>query len=115
MRKVLVVAGSAKDFSSAKRYGELLFVSYGSTNLTNLSRHIADFQRILSTLEEAPYILVSGYAVLNALLIMCALEFYKEIEVLIWDAKKKTYSDVLLSKEMLSIENLSLIGLHDDT
>lgn len=101
MRKVLIVAGSAKDYSSAKKFGELLFVSYGSQNLLNISRHIADFQNILSTLDEAPYLLISGYAALNALLIMSALEFWDEVELLIWDAKEKTYSNVTLSKEML--------------
>jgi hypothetical protein len=103
MRKVLVVAGGRKDYSDARRFGELVYVTYGSQDLRNIPRHLSDYQKLLITLDEPPYICISGYAGLNSLLQSVALELWENIDLLIWDAKTKRYTSVPLSKEMLKL------------
>jgi hypothetical protein len=103
MRKVLIVAGGRKNYDDAKRFGELVYVSYGSEDLRAVPRHIANYQKLLITLEEPPYICISGYAGLNGILMSVALELWENIDLLIWDAKTKLYTSVPLSKEMLKL------------
>lgn len=103
MRKVLVLSGVLKDYEPAKGYGELMFISLGSTNLLNTPRHLADILNILYPIyidgEEAPYVVISGYAALSALLIVCVLMLWGKVEMLIWDAKRKLYNPVHFSKD----------------
>lgn len=105
MRRVLAIATGAKDYSAARKYGKLEYISLGSTNLLNVPRHIADIMNALyKTYTEdskSPYIVVGGYGLLVGLMIVCALFFWKEVEALVWDSKTKSYNPVTISGKML--------------
>ncbi|OGH07117.1 MAG: hypothetical protein A2W22_02580 [Candidatus Levybacteria bacterium RBG_16_35_11] len=89
-KKVLVLAGSVKDYSAAAEFGELIYIKLGS-NMLNVGRHIADILELLKNIHTQgygpPYVVVSGYGLYVALLIISALEIWGAIELLIWDAK----------------------------
>lgn len=66
MTKVYVVSGSAHDFSSAKKYGELVFLSKGPINRYGVNNIHRQFESILKHSNPEDYILICGLSIMNA-------------------------------------------------
>lgn len=95
------MAGGVKDYSAAKEYGELMFVTSGSTNLLKVERHMTDILKVMLELPEKPYILIAGYGLLSALMIVCAFLIWGEVELLVWDVKTKQYGLVGIKQKTI--------------
>jgi len=105
-RKVVIMSGAARDFSAAEKYGELVFIGLGSTNIVKTDRHIADILKALKPLyienyQTPPYVLITGHGVLSGLLLLCVMEVWGSCELLIWDVKENTYSPAKVSKKVV--------------
>jgi hypothetical protein len=102
-RKVLVMATGVKDYSSAEEFGDLKFVSVGSTDLTAVGRHMSDILKVMVKMkhdgESMPYIAVSGHHLLSGLMMYASIKVWGKCEALIFDSKTRTYTPTLISEE----------------
>jgi hypothetical protein len=111
-RKVLIYAGGVKDYTAASRFGELVFESPGSKNLRKVGRQLGDILGVMVKMrragEPAPYLLITGHGVLSGLLMVCGLEVWGEVPILIFDAKTENYNEEWVSKRTIGeyIKNL---------
>ena len=66
MRKVYIVSGSNHDFTRARAYGELVFLSEGPMNRYSVNNMYRIFKSKMSDSAPDDYILVCGLAIMNA-------------------------------------------------
>lgn len=71
MRKVFIVNKSAHDFSPARKYGELIFLSEGPMNRYATNNMIRQFETHLEDSSPEDYIVPCSLNVMNSL--ACAL------------------------------------------
>jgi hypothetical protein len=67
MKKVFVVNKSSHDFSSAEKFGELVFCTIGRLNRFNTNDMVRRFQEAMEESSEDDYILPCSLNVANAL------------------------------------------------
>ena len=111
MKKVLIMATGAKDFSPAKKYGELTPITLGSTNLLAHERHEMDILKVMLSLDEKPYILVSGHHLIPGLMLLCSCMIWGEADCLIFDSKTRTYSPITVSLNNIKEAIKSIKGI----
>jgi hypothetical protein len=71
MPNVYVVSKSSHDFSQAKRYGRLIFLSEGAMNRYHVNNMVRQFERMLKDSGPDDFILPCGLSVMNS--IACAV------------------------------------------
>ena len=70
MPNVYVVSNSAHDFTEAKKFGKLIFLSEGAMNRYHCNNQHRQFMEHLKNSEPEDYILLCGLSVMNS--IACA-------------------------------------------
>lgn len=75
MPNVFVVNKSSHDFSSAKEYGELVFLSSGPMNRYSTNNMVREFSEIMKNSSPGDYIVPCSLNVMNA--IACAIFAHK--------------------------------------
>jgi len=70
MPNVYVVSKSSHDFSQAKRYGKLIFLSEGAMNRYHVNNMVRQFNGLLKDSSPEDFILPCGLSVMNS--IACA-------------------------------------------
>ena len=70
MPNVYVVSNSAHDFSEAKKFGKLIFLSEGAMNRYHCNNMTRQFDECLKNSTPDDYILLCGLSVMNS--IACA-------------------------------------------
>lgn len=71
MPNVYIVSKSSHDFSDAKRYGRLVFLSRGALNRYNVNNMTRQFQEKLKDSSPSDFILPCGLSMMNS--IACAM------------------------------------------
>lgn len=75
MSKVYVVNNSGHDYTKAKSYGELVYLSEGRMNRFKLNNMYRQFAEVMEDSSEEDYILVTGLAQMVA--IAASIQAYK--------------------------------------
>ena len=91
--QVFIVNHINKNMKDANQYGALIPLTEGSVNVFNTERMVFELDQKLTDYKfnhEEDYILLSGSTVLN-FIVGFLLSKYKQIKLLIWDAKNQRY------------------------
>lgn len=90
-RKVFVVNKSGHDFSPAKKYGELVYLSEGLMNRFQTNHMYRMFSDIMEDSSEDDYILISGLIQMN--IIAASIMAYKHgrVNLLIYSERDQDY------------------------
>lgn len=89
--KVWIASDAGHDFSEAEKYGDLVAVTNGKSNIFNIRHLVSDFAEKLTDFGPEDYLLLSGNVVVNVLLSSILLQKQETIQVLIFDAVHKGY------------------------
>lgn len=86
--KVFVPNRSGHDFTSAERYGELVYLTEGSVNRFQVANIMRDCQEAMKDAAAGDFILISSLSVINS--VACALFAYKfgRLNLLQFDNRK---------------------------
>jgi len=90
-KKVFVVNASGHDFSPAKRFGELYFLTQGSGNRFNVDRLSAQIEKSLKISSPQDFLLLSGTMVYNSIAFYLWMKKHKQCNLLIWSPLKGIY------------------------
>jgi len=84
MKKVFIVNKSPHDFSKARKYGELVYLSEGSVNRYNVNHMARRLNEALSKSSSDDYIVLCGLNVMNA--VACAMfsAMHKKLNLLLY-------------------------------
>jgi len=98
MKKVWVVNERYHQYNSAKRYGVLHPLTQGKVNVFRIDNLIAELTDKLNKLaQKEDYILISGYALINALAIHYFLTRFGIAKTLVWGANEQEYTVVTVN------------------
>ena len=90
-RKVFVVSGSSHDFSQAKHFGELIFLSQGPMNRYGVNNMYRQFWDKMKDSDEDDYVLVCGLAIMNGVAASIMAVLHGKINYLLY--KKGGYME----------------------
>ena len=82
--KVYVVSGSSHDFSQAKKFGELVFLSEGPMNRYAVNDMYRQFWARMEGSNEDDYLLVCGLAIMNAVAASILMSKHNKINYLLF-------------------------------
>ena len=91
MKKVFVANYNGQDMSPAERFGQLVYLTEGSTNIFNTNKLISEIKDKLDVVREDDFLLVSGHSIVNIIASSLILFQYGLVNVLIYDAKTQDY------------------------
>jgi len=89
-RKVFVINQSSHDYSSAKDFGRLVYMTTGSINRFACSKMARIFENHLKNSTEHDYLLISGLSVMCAIACGMFAAKHRRLNLLIYKANKKT-------------------------
>ncbi len=91
MAKVYVVNYTNHDYSKAKQYGELVYITKGKLSIFKTNTVRAMLEKGLVKFTKDDYLLISGPAIVN---VMAAIILYNKlntVKFLVFDAKQQDY------------------------
>jgi len=97
MPKVYVVNKGGHDFSSAKRYGEIHFLSEGIRDILAVSSMYRDFAIALRESTDKDYILLTGPNVMCCIACSCFAFLHGVVNVLIYKGGRYKERKVMLN------------------
>lgn len=80
-----------KNFQSAEKFGEVVYMSKGFIDLKNITKVRKIFERWLEEATQEDYIILTGPAVINALVIMLWFNKFGYVNILSWDTRSPRY------------------------
>lgn len=89
--KVFIVNKSCHDYSSAEKFGSLVFMSKGNLNRFDCVAMYRKFGESLDLSEPGDYLLLSGLAIMNSIACAYFANLHKRLNLLLWNAKTKEY------------------------
>lgn len=104
MRKVFVVNQSGHDYTEAQRFGQVVFLSRGSTNRYATNLMYRNFAAILQNSSPDDYLLVTGLSAMNMIAASIMTYLHGKVNMLLF--KQGTYLErtivigELLDKEL---------------
>ncbi len=102
--KVFVVNFRPKDdYTSAKSYGELVYLTNGFVKLNRL-KELQEFLNVqLASAKPSDYIILSGPAVLNTYIVLYLYAKFGFVNLLYWDSTRGLYQH-----NVITIQNMEL-------
>ena len=98
MKNVWVVNERYHQYNNAERYGALHPLTQGKVNIFRIDSLIAELTDKLNKLaRKEDYILISGYALINALAIHYFLTRFGTARTLVWGANEQDYTVVTVN------------------
>lgn len=92
MSKVYILNNSGNDYSEATNFGELLIVNDGPYSIFNTGNLINSLKtKFMEFNAKGDYLVMSGSPFVAAMTLTLLLEHNKMINVLLFDAKRRTY------------------------
>ena len=84
MKKVYIPNRSHHDFSQAKKYGDLVFITEGSVDRFNLSELFRAVVENMEDAEEGDYLLLSSLTIINILMAAYMTHKFGKINLLLY-------------------------------
>jgi len=91
MSKVLVINRGYHDYSDAKRYGELTFMSEGRLDKYCVGTILRDFEPFIKDSEKEDHILVSSLSIANILAGCLFVLKHRALNLLIYNETTRKY------------------------
>lgn len=85
-RHVYIVNDSGHDFSAARKYGQLIYMTKGILNKYNLTAMRRTFEAVLKHSAPGDYLLHSGPSVMNALACAMFAHLHGRLNLLLYRA-----------------------------
>ncbi len=98
MAKVYVVNNANHNYSKAKQYGELVYVTKGKLPIFKTSTVRAMLEKGLVKFTKDDYLLISGPAIVSIMAATVLYNKFDTVKFLIFDAKQQDYVVRHLSK-----------------
>jgi hypothetical protein len=99
MPTVWVVNRSSHDFSPAREWGELRFLSEGPLDKFSVNGMTRQFEEKLRRSSSEDYILLTSLSVMNALACVCFALRHRKLNLLIYKAKGYVARNLLFEQE----------------
>lgn len=99
--KVWVVNWAGHDYSPAKEYGELNWLTRGYVSLGNLDRLFYTVAEAVSQTHKDDFLLPAGLAILNVVAAAVWLRIHGSIRILVWDQKHDHYRELTFNGEQI--------------
>lgn len=99
VKKVYITNVAGHDFTPAKSYGELRFITTGYVSFQSLDRVKADIAQSILESDPEDWLCLTGVPILQV--VSAVAWFYKhgKVNLLVWDRKKRDrYRELKLSK-----------------
>ena len=90
-RKVYIVNKGGHDFSSAERFGSLVYLTEGETDPFQVTRVYRHMSPILSNSNRDDYLLVSGLTVINCIASSILARNHGSVNWLLYDKRNELY------------------------
>ena len=103
MKKVFVANFNNQDVSPAERFGQLVYLTEGSTNIFNTNKLVVEIKSKLEEIRDTDFLLVSGHSIVNIIASSIILFKYGILNVLIYDAKTQDYVPQTITETKLII------------
>lgn len=105
MPKVFIPNKSSHNFSSAEKFGELVFLTSGSVNRFAVANMMRDLEAALAEAQIDDFIMVTSLAVLTALTCSIMATRFGQVNLLIYDVKDDKYCrrTVVFNKETSNV------------
>lgn len=99
MPNVYVVSNSAHDFSEAKKFGKLIFLSEGAMNRYHVNNMTRQFSECFKASTQDDFILLCGLSVMNS--IACAVFACKHdrLNLLLFRKGRYVERNIVLNKK----------------
>ncbi len=91
MAKVYVVNNANHNYSKAKQYGELVYVTKGKLPIFKTSTVRAMLEKGLVKFTKDDYLLISGPAIVNIMAATILYNKFDTVKFLVFDAKQQDY------------------------
>lgn len=91
MTTVYVVNQSCHNFSQAKKFGKIIFMTKGSIDRFNLTKMHRTFHSFLENSKEGDYIVLSGLTNMSTIACSIFTNKHRRLNLLVWDSKNKRY------------------------
>lgn len=88
---VWVVNSGNHNYRNAEQFGNLKVLTEGRVNVFSVDNLVADMKMKLKDAQKDDMVLVSGYAVPNALVIHIFLKKFGFCRMLLWEANNRKY------------------------
>lgn len=96
-------------YEAAERFGRIVPLTTANVNPFGLDRLIVNLGQRLELAKENDYILISGLAILNSLVLLIWLTKFEKAKVLQWSTKKRTYVPMVIHRSAIARYALSSI------
>jgi len=102
MNKVWVVnSRNHTTYEKASAFGEIAILTQGKINIYKPDNLVALIKhRLDEKADKEDYLLISGYAFVNALAIHYFLQKFGRVKILIWSANEEIYTRITLNNFM---------------
>jgi len=107
MTKVYVTNKSAHDFSQAKKYGELHYLSRGSINRYSTNRMYRMFVEALAESKEGDYLLPTGLSTMNLIAAVIFGLKHKRLNLLLFKDGGYVERTLVFDEDLVMIDKLS--------
>jgi len=95
-RKVFVTTMGNHDYSVALDYGDLIAITAGRLNLSDMDKIWETIERVLSEMDKLDYLLVSGNPVVSAMCVKFLTDNdWDWIKMLYWDGLRNRYTELM--------------------
>ena len=84
MRRVYIVNKSHHDYSSAKQYGQLIYLSEGKMSRYEPNNMMREFKEIMKDSQEEDYVLLSGLSMMNSIACVCFALKHRRLNLLLF-------------------------------
>ena len=91
MAKVYVVNNTNHDYSKAKQYGELVYITKGKLPIFKTNTVRAMLEKGLVKFTKDDYLLISGPAIVNIMAATLLFNKFDTVKFLVFDAKQQDY------------------------
>jgi hypothetical protein len=105
MPRVYVVNFAGHDLTEAVQYGDLRYLTEGKDcNIFDVKQVICNMKEILADADDDDYLLLSGSPVLNIIAFSILVNWLGRINILIFNAKTRTYAVNTISLKQLTMK-----------
>ena len=110
MPQVFVVSKSVHDYSAAKDFGELVYLSEGPFDRFATSAIARIFNEKLARSMPEDYLLISGYTVMNCIASAIFAAMHKRVNLLLYRGKRYAERVILLGNTGSNSSSVGISG-----
>lgn len=103
--KVFVTNFQSRDYSSAEKYGELVFVTKGFIVLSDLEKIRKSLSRFIELSSADDYVILMGPSVIIAMFTVLWFAKHGYMNILSWDGKNNTYNHYVVGVDKVNVSH----------